>query len=172
MSQLKTPVGPHDRAAGPADAPHTVVEYGDFQCPDCGRAEPVLREVRERMGDRLRFVWRDYPLTDVHPFALGAAEAGLAAAQEDRFWPLHDLLLRNQEALDRESLARYAVEIGLDAERFRAALAAPGLKESVTKEVADGDASGVQGTPTLYLDGERYDGPFDAASIVAALGGA
>ena len=163
------PVTSADHTDGPADAPVTLVEYGDYQCPDCGAAEPILRTVRERMGDRLRFVFRNFPLMDIHPFALGAAVASEAAAAQDAFWPMHDLLLENQEALDKEDLIGYAGRLGLDVEKFREALDSRALEDRVRKEAKEGEKDGVSATPTLFLNGRPYDGPMDAAAIVRAF---
>ena len=170
MPHLQTPVGPQDHAVGPADAPVTLVEYGDFQCPDCGEAEPILREVRRRMGDRLRFAFREFPLTDLHAHALDAAVAAEFAAKHDRFWPLHDRMLANQEALTRADLRGYVQDLGLDPEALARAFDDHAAREAVLRIEADGERSGVEGTPTLFLNGARYDGEFDAASIIAAAG--
>ena len=164
------PITDADHADGPADAPVTLVEYGDYQCPDCGAAEPILRTVRERMGDRLRFVFRNFPLMDVHPFALGAAVASEAAAAQGAFWPMHDLLLQNQEALDKEDLLEYAGRLGLDLDKFREALDSRALEDQVRKEAKEGEKDGVSATPTLFLNGQAYDGPMDADAIIAASG--
>ena len=164
------PIKDSDHADGPADAPVTLVEYGDYQCPDCGRAEPILREVRERMGDRLRFVFRNFPLMDIHPFALGAAVAGEVAAAQDAFWPMHDLLLQNQRALDRDDLVGYAGRLGLDVDEFREALDSRALQDKIRQQASEGEKDGVSATPTLFLNGQSYDGPMDADAIIAAAG--
>lgn len=170
MPSLQTPVGPSDHAAGPADAPVTLVEYGDFQCPDCGQAEPILQEVRRRMGDRLRFVFREFPLTDIHEHALDAAVAAEFAAKGGQFWPLHDRMLAHQRALGRDDLVGYAEALGLDGDALRQAFDDRSTQQAVIEVERDGEASGVQGTPTLFLNGARYDGDFDADSIIAAAG--
>ena len=121
--RLEPPVGDRDHVRGPATAPVTLVEYGDYECPYCGRAHPVVGELRERLGDRLRFVFRHFPLDSVHPRARHAAEAAEAAGAQDRFWEMHDLLYENQEDLGDEALRRYAAEVGLDLERFEEDLA-------------------------------------------------
>src|SRR5262249_10561446 len=120
LVDLAMPVDPeHDHIRGPEDAPVTLVEYGDFECPYCGRAEPVLRELVAEFGDELRFVFRDLPLTDVHPNAQLAAEAAEAAAAQGKFWEMHDLLFQHQDALTSTDLVRYAKELALDVDRFR-----------------------------------------------------
>ena len=170
MPHLRTPVGPNDHSDGPADAPVTLVEYGDFQCPTCGEAEPILREVRQRMGGRLRFVFREFPLTDIHPHALDAAIAAEFAAGHGQFWPLHDTLLDHQQALTRADLEGYVGELGLDPAALRRAFEDPASVDPIRKAEEDGVRSGVQGTPTLFLNGQRYEGDFDADSIIAAAG--
>ena len=164
------PITEKDHTAGPADAPVTLVEYGDYQCPDCGAAEPILRTVRERMGDRMRFVFRNFPLMDIHPFALDAAVASEAAAAQNAFWPMHDLLLENQEALDKDDLVGYAGSLGLNVEKFREALDSRALQDEVRQEAEQGEKDGVSATPTLCLNGRPYDGPLDAAAIIGAAG--
>lgn len=170
MPHLQTPVGPSDHSAGPADAPVTLVEYGDFQCPSCGVAEPVLQQVRRKLGDRLRFVFREFPLTDMHPHALDAAIAAEFAAEHGQFWPLHDRMLADQLALTRPDLEGYVRELGLDPAALRQRFDDRAAADAVMRIEEDGVRSGVQGTPTLFLNGRRYDGEFDAASIIAAAG--
>lgn len=171
MPQLQTPVSEKDRTVGPADAPATLVEYGDYQCPTCGEAEPILQEVRRAMGDRLRFAFRDFPLTDIHSHALDAAVAAGFAAKHGQFWPMHDALLAHQRRLSRPDLEGYAQTLGLDGAALRKEFDDPTVAEAVMEEFRDGEASGVRGTPTLFVNGARYDGEFDASSIIAALGG-
>ncbi len=170
MPHLQTPVGPADHAAGPEDAPVTLVEYGDFQCPTCGQAETILQRVRHRLGNRLRFVFREFPLTDIHSHALDAAVAAEFAGEHGQFWPLHDRMLENQEALTRSDLEGYVRDLGLDPEALRKAFDDRGTVESIMKGEEDGERSGVEGTPTLFLNGVRYEGEFDAESIIAASG--
>src|SRR5262245_12634267 len=117
MSHLTPPVSSDDHRAGPDDAPVTLLGYGDFECPHCGRAHPIVLAVRERMGPRLRFVFRHFPLAQVHPHAMPAAEAAEAAGEQGKFWEMHDALFQNQKALADADLIRYAQALGLDAER-------------------------------------------------------
>lgn len=168
MPRLAEPVSEKDHASGPADAPLVLVEYGDYQCPDCGEAEPILQAVRKGLGDRLRFVFRDFPLTDIHPNALPAAAAAWAAAAQGRFWPMHDLLLQNQSALSTRDLEGYAERLGLDAGEFRQTLRDRSTVEGIMSAAG---ASGVHETPTLFVNGVLYDGPFETGAIVAALQG-
>jgi protein-disulfide isomerase len=166
---LRVPVTSRDHAQGAEDAPVTLVEYGDYECPHCGRAYPVVQEVQRRLGDTLRFVFRNFPLSEAHPHAALAAEAAEAAAEQDRFWPMHDLLFENQEQLDEPSLIRYAAAIGIDEARVRRELAAHTHRSRVRSDFTGGVRSGVNGTPTFFINGLRFDGDWDVASLTAAL---
>ncbi|WP_338742764.1 Na+/H+ antiporter NhaA [Actinomadura luteofluorescens] len=169
---LAAPVEPgRDHVRGPAKAPVTVVEYGDFECPYCGRAEPVVRELLADHGD-VRYVWRHLPLNDIHPRAQLAAEAAEAAASQGRFWEMHDLLLDRQEALSPRDLVRYAGEIGLDVDRFRADLRRHAGAGRIAEDVDSADLSGVSGTPTFFVNGRRHVGAYDIATLSAAVQGA
>ena len=143
---------------GPIDAPVTVVEYGDFECPYCGQAEPVVRELLRDFGD-VRYVWRHLPLTDVHPHAQLAAEAAEAAAAQGAFWEMHDLLLANQKALEPSDLVAYAVGLGLDLERFDKDLREQYGAARVAEDVEGADLSAVSGTPTFFVNGRRHPAP-------------
>jgi Na+/H+ antiporter NhaA len=157
-----------DHIRGPVDAPVTVVEYGDFECPYCGMAEPVVRELLRDFAD-VRYVWRHLPLTDVHPHTQLAAEAAEAAADQGAFWELHDLLLRNQDALELDDLVRYAGEIGLDVERFARDLRDHVGAARVAEDVDSADLSGVSGTPTFFINGRRHYGAYDIDTLSAAV---
>jgi Na+/H+ antiporter NhaA len=157
-----------DHIRGPGNAPVTLLEYGDFECPYCGRAEPVIRELLADFGD-LRYVWRHLPLADVHPHAQLAAEASEAAAAEGRFWDMYDLLLAHQDALSARDLMRYADELGLDGERFRAALRKRRFAARVAEDVESADLSSVSGTPTFFINGHRHHGPYDIATLSAEV---
>ncbi|MGP3925702.1 Na+/H+ antiporter NhaA [Streptomyces sp. 8N616] len=166
---LEAPVDPdRDHVRGPLDAPVTLVEYGDFECPYCGQAEPVVRDLLADFGD-LRYVWRHLPLNDVHPNAQLAAEASEAAAARGAFWEMHDLLLGHQGALRIPDLVRYAEEIGLDTERFREDLLARVGAARVAEDVESADLSGVSGTPTFFINGRRHQGAYDIAGLSAAV---
>ncbi len=166
---LDTPVDPErDHSRGPDDAPVTLVEYGDFECPYCGRAEPIVRELLSDFGD-LRFVWRHLPLSDVHPRAQAAAEAAEAAAEQGAFWEMHDLLLDHQDALRPPDLVGYAEEIGLDVERFRDDLRRHAGASRVTDDVDSADLSGVTGTPTFFINGRRHYGAYDVDTLSAEV---
>jgi protein-disulfide isomerase len=158
-----------DHIEGPADAPVTLVEYGDFQCPYCGAAYPIVKEVQARMGERLRFVFRNFPLTTSHPNAEHAAEAAEAAAAQRRFWQMHDVLFENQKRLRDKDLRAYAEQVGLDVERFDRELTEHVHAEHVHDDFMSGVRSGVNGTPTFYINGSRYDDSYDVETLTAAL---
>ena len=157
-----------DHIRGPVDAPVTVVEYGDFECPYCGQAEPVVRELLRDFGD-VRYVWRHLPLTDVHPNAQLAAEAAEAAADQGAFWEFHDLLLTHQDALEPRDLMGYAAGLGLDVDRFRNDVRSDSGAARVADDVDSADLSGVSGTPTFFINGRRHHGAYDIATLSAAV---
>jgi len=159
-----------DHVRGPQDAAVTVVEYGDFQCPYCGRAEPAVRAI---LGDTdVRFIWRHLPLTDVHPDAELAAQAAEAAGAQGRFWEMHDLLLAHQDHLRKPDLLAYAEQLGLDVPRFHKELYSHAHLARVGQDVESADISGVSGTPTFFVNGRRQYGAFDAASLTSAVAAA
>ena len=167
---LAAPVDPErDHTRGPLDAPVTLVEYGDFECPYCGLAEPVVRELLADHDEDVLFVFRHLPLTDVHAYAQLAAEASEAAAAQGRFWEMHDLLLANQDALEPRHLVGYAEQLGLDVDRFRDELRRRVHAPRVAEDVADADASQVTGTPTFFINGLRHHGAYDMATLEAAI---
>jgi protein-disulfide isomerase len=169
MSKLTQPVGPGDHVLGDADAPVTLVEYGDYECPYCGRAHAVIQEVRRRIGRDMCFVYRHFPLAEVHPHALAAAEAADAAGAQGKFWPMHDTLFENQAALETEDLIGYAQALGLDEAQFILELETHVHLEKVKNDVRSGVRSGVNGTPTFFIDGVRFDDSWDADTLTAAL---
>jgi protein-disulfide isomerase len=166
---LVLPVGPRDHAQGPATAAVTLVEYGDYECPHCGRAYPIVKAVKERLGKRLRFVFRNFPLGEMHPHAEEAAESAEAAAAQGKFWEMHDALFENQEALETADLLAYAEELGLDAGRVARELEAETQAPRVREDFLSGVRSGVNGTPTFFLNGARFDGSWDEESLLAAI---
>ena len=167
---LARPVDPaRDHIRGPVDAALTLVEYGDFECPFCGRATGSIEEVRAYFGDRLRYVFRHLPLSDVHPSALQAAQASEAAAAQGRFWEMHDHLFRHQDELGLPDLMRHAWTLGLDVSSFAEGLVAGRWERRVRHDVVDAEASGAQGTPTFYIGDQRHIGPHDAATLIRAL---
>jgi len=168
--RLKNLVTETDHASGPEHAPVTLLEYGNFECLDCGRIFPIIREVRKRFGDNLRFVFRHFPTVKTHPHAMRAAEAAEAAAAQGKFWQMHDELFSHQKFLADQSLVRYAGRIGLDLERFNA-----DLRENVwLRQIEEQYRSAlfdehITGTPTLYLNEIRYTGLTDLQSMLAAI---
>jgi Na+/H+ antiporter NhaA len=167
---LALPVDPAvDHVRGPEDAAVTLVEYGDFQCPHCGQAEPVVREVLGTTDGQVRFVFRHLPLTDVHDQAQIAAEAAEAAGAQGKFWDMHDLLFANQAALHPPDLEAYARQLGLDVERFREDLQERRFALRVSRDVESADVSGVAGTPTFFINGRRFYGSYDVTSLTDAL---
>jgi protein-disulfide isomerase len=169
-SVLTMPVSEdRDHIRGPANAAVTLVEYGDYECPYCGAAYPIVKEVQARMGDRLRFVFRNFPIATSHPHAEQAAEAAEAAAGQDRFWEMHDLLYENQQRLRDQDLRAYAETQGLDLERFDKELADHVHAARVQEDFMNGVRSGVNGTPTFFINGHRHDGSYDLEPLVAVL---
>jgi protein-disulfide isomerase len=168
--KLTQPVGPDDHSAGPDDAPITLVEYGDFECPHCGRAYPIVKRIQAALGDKLRFVFRNFPLVESHPHAEHAAEASEAAATQHKYWPMHDTLFENQSALEDSDLASYAASLGLNSERFAQELADGVYADDVREDFRNGIRSGVNGTPTFFVNGSRFDGDWtNVKEFTAAL---
>jgi Na+/H+ antiporter NhaA len=166
---LAVPVDPErDHVRGADQALVTLVEYGDYECPYCGQAEPVIRELLAGHGD-LRYVWRHLPLTDVHPHALLAAEGAEAAARQGRFWQMHDQLLDHQDALSANDLLRYAAQLGLDTGRFTADLRRHAGEAKITEDVDSADLSGVTGTPTFFINGKYHRGAYDIDTLAGAV---
>jgi Na+/H+ antiporter NhaA/predicted DsbA family dithiol-disulfide isomerase len=169
LIDLAAPVDPdRDHIRGPAEAKVTLVEYGDFECPYCGQAEPVVRALLANFGD-LRYVWRHLPLTDVHANAARSAEAAEAADRQGAFWPMHDVLLEHQRELRPVDLVRYAAELGLDVDRFREDLRRHVGADRVAEDVDSADSSGVAGTPTFFINGRRQYGAYDIDTLTAAV---
>jgi protein-disulfide isomerase len=177
---LRNPVTSGDHVLGPADAPVTLVEYGDYECPHCARAHPIVQAVRARLGDGLRFVFRNFPLTEIHPHALHAAEAAESVGAQlgaAGYWPMHDAIFEHQRdsrtALADRRLAEYAAAVGADADRVLADLASDAHVARIEADFAGGVRSGVNGTPTFFVHGVRYDGDWtDADAFAADLAGA
>ena len=157
-----------DHVRGPDRAPVTLVEYGDFECPYCGEAEPVIRELLADYGD-LRYVWRHLPLSDVHPHARIAAEAAEAAARQGRFWPMHDQLLDHQGELTARDVTGYARDIGLNAEQFTRDLRTHAGEARISEDIDSADLSGVSGTPTFFINGKRHHGAYDIGTLSDAV---
>lgn len=169
MSRLVPPVSEGDHAAGSDAAPVTLVEFGDFECPHCGRAYPIVKQIQKVMGPDLRFVFRHFPLRQSHPHAERAAEAAEAAGAQGKFWGMHDLLFENQDSLEDSDLVGYAAALGLDVARFTAELESDVHADRVRKDFRSGARSGVNGTPTFFINGLRYDAPWDLPTLSSAI---
>jgi len=167
--ELKQPVSARDHAEGPAEAPVTLVEYGDYQCPYCRLAYPVVKKLQKKLGSKLRFVFRNFPLTQAHPYAMIAAEAAEAAALQGKFWDMHDLLFEQQTFLEPDIIPLWAKKIGLDVEAFGQAILEGEIAKRIKEDRKSGIRSGVNGTPTFFINGMRHDGPPDYDSLLAAL---
>ncbi len=169
MASLTQPVSARDHAQGPAKAPLTLVEYGDYQCPYCGAAYLVVKRLQKALGKKLRFAFRNFPLTQAHPYALIAAEAAEAAALQEKFWPMHDLLFEEQAFLKPDILPTWAKKAGLNLKQFENDIRQGVVEKRIKEDRQSGIRSGVNGTPTFFINGARYDGPPDYASLLAAL---
>lgn len=169
MPRLAVSVNERDHVRGPARASITLVEYGDFQCPFCGAAHPALLNIEKRFRRDLRFVFRHFPLTELHPFALLAAEAAEAAGVQGQFWQMHDMLFENQSNLTPEDLVGYATELDLDVNAFVADLDSHRHLQKIRENFMGGVRSGVNGTPCLFINGERFNGPADEALLARAI---
>lgn len=170
-ASLHTAVSPRDHASGPMHAPITLVEYGDFECPYCGKAHRLIQTVRERLGDRLRFVFRNFPLSEIHPHAMRAAQAAesvAALAGENAYWRMHHALFENQRALEDEQLEVYASAAGADGAAVRWHLDIGEHADRVEADFAGGVRSGVNGTPTFFINGVRFDGDWRNLDILVA----
>ena len=167
--RLTLPVHEGDHVVGPPSAPITIVEYGDYQCPFCKAAQPLVAGLQAALGDNLRYVFRHFPLTSLHPEAEQAAEAAEAAATQGRFWEMHALLYENQQSLDEGSLLRLAGTLDLDWARFEHDLAHHAYSQRVRDDLTSGLRSGVRGTPTFFIDGVRWDEPLALLPMLEAL---
>jgi protein-disulfide isomerase len=159
--RLAVPVGPNDHSGGPETAAITLVEYGDYECPYCGEAFVIVRQLQREFGGALRLVFRNLPLVNVHPSAERAAEAAEAVALQGRFWEMHDLLYEHQDDLHDEALLRYSRSVGADADEVAAVLARGGTRERVQADLLGALRSGANATPTFFVNGLRYDGSWE-----------
>jgi protein-disulfide isomerase len=158
-----------DHIEGSSTAPVTLVEYGDYECPYCGQAYPVIKEVQKRLGDNLQFVFRNFPLTEMHPHAQHAAEAAEAAAAQNRFWEMHDYLYEHQQTLDDRYLEKYADNLGLNLAKFNTDMSSHVHAGRIREDFLSGVRSGVNGTPTFYINEVRYDDSFDLETLLKTL---
>jgi protein-disulfide isomerase len=169
MSTLKIPVGGQDHIQGNVKAACTLVEYGDYECPHCGAAYPLVKRLQKHFGKRLRFVFRNFPMTQLHANAQAAAEVAEFAESKGQFWEMHDLLFENQDRLGADLFAELAMKLGLDPGEMYRALAKKTFTDRVRADVGGGIRSGVNGTPTFFVNGQRYDRPMDFDTMVKAI---
>jgi protein-disulfide isomerase len=169
--KLAVPVdAEQDHIEGPVDAPFTLVEYGDYQCPYCGAAYPEVKQVQKELGGKLRFVFRNFPLTNIHEHAMNAAETAEAASSQGKFWPMHDFLYEHQATLGDHSVALgYAKKLGLDIQKFEREIAQHVYQKRIKNDFMGGVRSGVNGTPTFYVNGARHDDDAVAKALIKAL---
>jgi protein-disulfide isomerase len=168
-SKVLLPQARRDHIQGPIDAPIALVEYGDYECPYCGDAYPIVKEIQERLGDRLCLAFRNFPLVNAHPHAQHAAETAEAAGAQGKFWEMHDMLYENQNALEDEDLAQYAAALGFDARRLISEVLTGAHTARVREDFRSGARGGVNGTPTFFINGARYDDALDFDALLAAL---
>ena len=169
MTQLRTNVTHTDHIFGNENAPLELVEYGDYECPHCGRAYPIVKDITRQMGDHLKFVFRNFPLSNVHPHAVSAAVATEAAALQGKYWEMHDIIFENQQTLEAAHLFLFAHKVGLDLERFKTDIQDPALNDKVEKDFYGGLRSGVNATPTFYINGQKYDGDWSGHHLLNYL---
>ena len=158
-----------DHVQGPTSAVTTLIEYGDYECPYCGQAYPIIKEVQKHLGNKLRFVFRNFPLTEIHPHAQHAAEAAEAAAEQNKFWDMHDYIYEHQQALGDENLEEYAAKLGLDLTKFNNDMSKHAYAGRIRDDFLSGIHSGVNGTPTFYIDGIRYNDSWDPETLLETL---
>ena len=166
---LTLPDAERDHVSGSANGSIKLLEYGDYECPFCADAQPIVKEIQRRLGDDLLFAFRHFPLANIHPHSEPAAEAAEAAGAQENFWGMHDLLFENQSALEDEDLAAYAGELGLDETRLIREVTSTAYAQLIREDFRDGVRAGVNGTPTLFINGERYDGVRDLKHLLNAL---
>ena len=169
MSKLTIAVTKHDHIQGNPNAACSLVEYGDYECPSCGKAQPIIKRLQAQFGDQLSFVFRNFPLQEVHPWAESAAELAEFAGTLDKFWEMHDLLFVNQESFSESMFQNLLEEVELTDSGLQGAQASGALKRRISADFSGGIRSGVNGTPTFFLNGDRYDGPVEYGSLAALV---
>ncbi len=169
MTTLRVPVGPADHSRGPADAPVTLVEYGDYECSHCGHAYPIIKAVQKKFGKQLRFVFRNFPLREIHPNAEAAAQTAEFAATRGKFWDMHDLIFENQNSLSEQMLGELAYRLTLDRQALRDALRSDTFAERVQEDFSSGVRSGVNGTPTFFINSQGHDGDFELETLLRTI---
>jgi len=166
---LKPGISEKDHSMGDENALITLVEFGDYQCPACASAYPIIKNIQQNMGGALRFVFRNYPLTEIHPDAFLAAVVAESASQQNSFWDMHEMLFENQQALSYEDLYGYAEKIGLDLELFKKDMGNEAIAKKVEKDMESGNESGVPGTPSFFINGSKYNGDWDGNALYKTL---
>lgn len=169
MTQLRTNVNNTDHIFGNENAHLELVEYGDYECPHCGRAYPIVKDITRQLGDNLKFVFRNFPLSNVHPHAVSAAVATEAAALQGKYWEMHDIIFENQQTLEVEHLFLFAHKVGLNLERFKTDIQDEALNDKVEKDFYGGLRSGVNATPTFFINGQKYDGDWSGHHLLNYL---
>jgi protein-disulfide isomerase len=170
MSELTVPVSSQDHKQGSDDAPVVLVEYGDYECPFCGAAHVILKKLQKDLGkDKFQMVFRNFPLSQIHPHALEAAFAAEAAGKQGKFWAMHDMLFEHQDSLEEHDLVSYAYALKLDVERFIDDMESEAVAQKVHEDFWSGVRSGVNGTPTFFINGERHDGSYSYGELRHAI---
>ncbi len=169
MSILKTAVSEEDHIQGPENAPVTLVEYGDYQCPYCKAAYPIIKEIQDTLKNDLRFIFRNFPLTEVHPYAESAAKTAEFAGEHGLFWQMHDILYENQERFSLPFFLELGNEMGLPVKELEEALKHKSYEEKMKGDFMSGIRSGVNGTPTFFINNQRYNGPIELRSLLATI---
>jgi protein-disulfide isomerase len=168
-ARLTVPISKLDHAIGSPDAPITLVEYGDYECPDCLNAQPIVKVLREKLGDRLRFVFRHFPKSSIHPRASTAAMAAEAAGEQGRFWEMHESLYKHQKTLESVDFTHLALQLGLEVYRFGREMESNAWARRVREQYDGGEQSGVSGTPTFFINECRYDGDIEVDAMLKAI---
>lgn len=169
MAKLKVPVGKGDHIQGDLNAPVMLVEYGDFECPNCGEAYPICKRIQEELSGKICFVFRHFPLKELHSHAFSAACSAEAAGKQKKFWEMHDMLFENQEELHDEDLLGYASKLDLNMNKFMKDMKSAGVAKKVHDDFMGGVRSGVNGTPTFYINGVRYDDSYNYDTLIKEL---
>jgi protein-disulfide isomerase len=166
---LKPPINENDHVQGPANARIELVEYGDYECPHCGRAYPIIKKIQQQLGNDLKFIFRNFPIAEAHPHAVNAALAAEAAALQQKFWEMHDMIFENQDQLEWEHLLAYAKAIKLDLNRFKTDVKSKALQDKVETDFESGIRSGVNGTPSLFINGKKFEGDWAGGELMESL---
>ena len=169
MKQLSSPINSHDQIYGDIGAQIELVEYGDYECPYCGRAYPIVKDIQRQLGSNLSFVFRNFPLTKIHPHAFAAAVAAEAAGLQGKFWEMHDIIFENQKTLEPENILNFATRLGLDIEKFKQDIHQQPLANKVEMDFESGLRSGVNKTPTFFINGLKYDGEWTGTELLVYL---